>query len=237
MRYPPLLSARFVRRDNRFRVSAELDGEVVPAHLANPGRARELLLSDAPLFLVERPAGRRVTRFDVALVQAGDRLISADARLPNALFAEAIAQHTLAGFAGYSVLRGEVRQGRSRLDFVLQKDGDQGPLCWVEVKSVTLVEDSVGLFPDAPTLRGARHLAELTELATRGEQTAVVFVIQRSDVTSLEPNYATDPSFANALHQAASAGVSVYAYRCSVSLQEIRIADAVPVKLRGERSA
>ncbi len=233
MRFPSLIRARFLQRDNRFRVTTELDGEQVWAHLANPGRARELLRPGASLFLVERPEGHRKTRYDVALVEAQGQLISADARLPNALFAEALALGNLGAFAGFAVMQREVRRGDSRLDFVVQREGDILSRCWVEVKSVTLVEKGVGLFPDAPTLRGRRHLLELADLAQHGERAAVVFVIQRPDVRSLRPNDVTDPAFGDTLRLAARSGVDIYAHRCLVDLEGICIDGEVPVDLSG----
>jgi sugar fermentation stimulation protein A len=98
-----------------------------------------------------------------------------------------------------------------------------------EVKSVTLVEGDRGLFPDAPTARGARHVRELSALARRGEPSAVVFVVQRPDARSVTPNRATDPAFADAMAGAARAGVSLLAYTCRVGPAGIRLEGRVPV--------
>jgi sugar fermentation stimulation protein A len=172
----------------------------------------------------------RRTAYDLLLVANAGVLVSVDARLPNRLFAEAVAAGRLAPFAETASLESEVRHGGSRLDFRLQSAA--GP-CWVETKSVTLVEEGLALFPDAPTARGRRHLRELTAIARRGEHTAVVFVIQRPDATAFAPHIAADPAFGQALAEATAAGVKAHAFRCAVTLEEIRITDEVAVRLPG----
>jgi hypothetical protein len=148
VRLPPgLVSAILVRRLNRFAVEVELEGKRAQAHLANSGRLQELMLPGAPVLLVPKDAPGRKTAYDLALVCRDGLWVSADARLPNALFREALAQGRLAEFAGCRVARAEVVYGGTRLDFLLE--GLQGPLL-VETKSVTLVEEGVGLFPTPP---------------------------------------------------------------------------------------
>jgi sugar fermentation stimulation protein A len=131
-------------------------------------------------------------------------------------------------FQGYDGCKREVRLGESRLDFRLS--GPAG-VEWVEVKSVTLVEDGIARFPDAPTLRGARHVRELAAAARGGGKAAVVFVIQRSDAQGFVPHDEADAAFGVALREAAGAGVGVYAWTCEVSLREIAIARQIPVEL------
>jgi sugar fermentation stimulation protein A len=105
------------------------------------------------------------------------------------------------------------------------------PPCWIEVKSVTLVQQGVARFPDAPTLRGQRHVRELMRAVQEGQRAAVVFVVQREDAERLVPHDENDPAFGRALRQAARAGVEVYAWRCRVGLDAIQLADAIPVQL------
>jgi len=161
------------------------------------------------------------------LVQTASTLVSVDARLPNALFAEALADGRLPGFS-FPTVRREVAYDHSRLDF--QLSGPEG-ICWVETKSVTLVEKGTALFPDAPTSRGRRHLEILIELKEKGHQAAVVFVIQRPDALLFAPHREADPDFTNALNKAAVAGITVRAFTCRVSLTEIAIAGEIPVLL------
>jgi len=228
MQLPPTVPGRFLQRQNRFRVLVEVDGHPVPAHLPNSGRLTELLTPGRPCHLVPHPEPHRRTPLDLLLVEYAGVLVSVDARLPGRLFAEAVGEGRLSPFSGFTRLEREVRCGGSRLDFRL--DGPNGSL-WVETKSVTLVEGGVALFPDAPTLRGQRHLRQLTVQAAQGERAAVVFVVQRPDAEVFIPHARADPAFAAALVEAARAGVEVYAFRCDVSLTQIRIAAPIPVSL------
>ncbi len=221
MDLPSTVVGRFVRRENRFRVTVEVGGNVESAHLPNSGRLSELLTPGRRCYLVPRPSPSRRTPYDLLLVVYRGVLVSVDARLPNPLFAEAVAKGWLTAFAGAAHIEREVRYGRSRMDFRL--DGPGG-VCWVETKSVTLVERGVALFPDAPTARGRRHLEELIALVREGQRAAVVFVVQRPDATAFAPNARADPAFAHALAEAAALGVEVYAHRCRVTREAISIA-------------
>jgi sugar fermentation stimulation protein A len=228
VRLPPLVSGRFVRRDNRFRVTVKVGSEQIAAHLPNSGRLTELLVPGRPCWLTEFDSPHRKTRFDLTLVAYAGRFVSVDARLPNALFAEAFAAGDLEPFRGYDRYQREVGLGKSRIDFKLS--GPAG-VAWVEVKSVTLVEDGVARFPDAPTTRGARHVRELAATVQSGVGAAAVFVIQRPDVAAFVPHDEADAVFGIALREAAGTGVGVYAWACEVSQREIAIAGQVPVKL------
>ena len=215
---PNLQQAVFIERPNRFSALVEVDGARVMAHVAklraNEGAFRQgrNRVPDAQ----ERPHTQDGLR-PVPLVQLEDALVSSDARLPSALVDEAIGNGQLEQFASYTWRRREATFSHSRLDMVLGNGG----LCYVEVKSVTLVEDGVGLFPDAPTSRGARHLEALIEAKGQGHRAAVIFVVQREDARAFAPNAPADPLFADTLRKARAAGVEVYAYRCRVSLEEV----------------
>jgi sugar fermentation stimulation protein A len=229
MKLPILIPGRFVRRDNRFRVAVQIGGKTVAAHLPNSGRLTELLTPGRACWLAKfADAPKRKTSFDLKLVEYAGVLVSVDARLPNPLFAEAVAARQLAPFRGYDHVSREVRRGESRLDFRL---GETAAVYWVEVKSVTLVENGTARFPDAPTLRGTRHLRELTAAVQQGEQAAVVFVVQRQDAQRFAPHEQADAAFAATLRDAASAGVGVYAWTCEVGTQAMTVATQIPVDL------
>jgi sugar fermentation stimulation protein A len=221
----PLQEAFLSHRLNRFAALVEVDGRPVAAHLPNSGRLHELLQPGNRVFLAPK-TGARKTPFDMVLVEAEGHLVSCDARLPPAILAEAIRQVQAPPFAGYETVRREVTFGESRLDLLLA--GPRGR-CFIETKSVTLVEEGVALFPDAPTERGRRHLGSLAQAVRGGVRAAVVFVVQREDATSFAPHRQADPLFAEALAQAMAAGVEAYAYRCRVDLQSICLAEEVPV--------
>lgn len=229
MRLPSgLIPSQIIQRLNRFAVLVAVDGRQEVVHLANSGRLRELLAPGTPALLVERSGASRKTHYDLLLVRLHHGLVSADARLPNALVKEALLAGSLEPFRQYTTVRPEARYGDSRCDFLLE--GPEGR-CLVEIKSVTLVEDSVALFPDAPTTRGTRHLQNLIAARRVGHEAAVVFIIQRADAHHFRPNDTADPAFGQALRRAAAAGVGVYAYRCNVAETEMYITDAIPVRL------
>ena len=215
-----LTEATFVARDNRFRVTVDLNGRHAWAHLPNSGRLTELLTSGRRLFLRSTTAPDRKTAYDLVLVDLNGVLVSVDARLPNSLVEEALREGTLAPFDGYERIRREVRWGESRLDFVL--DG-KDQRCLIEVKSVTLVREGTALFPDAPTMRGRRHVEELRQAVTEGERAAIIFVVQRGDASAFAPNHAADSSFGRALREAVEGGVEIYAYACQVSQNEAQL--------------
>lgn len=229
MRFPPLVEGRFIKRLNRFAALVDVDRKEHLAHVPNSGRMHELLVPGFRVLLAPAPASAsRKTAYDLALVDIGDALSSADARLPNKLVAEALAQGRLPQFRQYPVVRPEKVFGESRLDFLLE--GPSGS-CYVETKSVTLVQNGVGLFPDAPTLRGVKHLQSLMAAREAGHEAAVIFVIQRADAVAFAPHDLADPLLGITLRKAVAAGVKVWAYRCRVDEQSIALADKVPVQL------
>jgi len=229
MRLPsPLVPAILLKRVNRFAVQVSLDGRRVGVHLPNSGRLQELLQPGTRAYLVPKAAPSRKTPFDLLLVRVGKVLISADARLPNRLVAEALREGRLPPFRRYKAFTPEVRYRDCRYDFLLE--GLSGR-CLLEVKSVTLVEEGVALFPDAPTERGRRHLETLIRARQEGLRGAVVFVIQRPDAKVFRPHDEADPVFGEVLRRASVGGVSIHAYRCRVSLKEIILAEPLAISL------
>ncbi len=227
--HPRLVEARFIRRLNRFAALMDCDDARVQVHVANSGRLVELLSAKNRMFLTpaDVSSGRK-TAFDLTLVEVDGVLVSADARAPNSLLHEAIESGLLSELSGYDTIAREVRFHDSRLDMMLTRPGET---CYVEAKSVTLVEDGVALFPDAPTERGRKHVMSLARAVADGHRGVVAFVVQRPDAEKLRPNSRADPAFCAALDKAASSGVDVYAYACQVSLKDIRISKSIPVLL------
>lgn len=215
----------FRARPNRFIAHIEIDGQVQVVHVKNTGRCRELLTPGAQVWCQKCSNPARKTQFDLIAVQKGDRLVNMDSQAPNAAVREWLSG---GGLGELENLRAETFHGDSRFDFSFTKDGRQ---CFLEVKGVTLETDGVCAFPDAPTERGAKHLRGLTELAREGLGAYVLFVIQMADVRYLHPNDATDPGFAQALREAAAAGVRVLAVDCAVTPDSMVIGKAVPVQL------
>ncbi|MBT8398140.1 MAG: DNA/RNA nuclease SfsA [Gemmatimonadetes bacterium] len=226
----PLSKARFVDRLNRFLLQVRLEdtGHVVEAHMADPGRLRELLLPGKKLWLRPATNPERKTRWTAVLVQAPDgrELVSLDSTLPNRLIRNALAAGVMKEFRGWQLVRAEFPLGRSRFDFLLSSS--EGRQMVVEVKSVTLVEEGVGLFPDAVTERGARHVRELAELAAGPHwEAAVLFVLQRSDAREIRAAKRIDPKFADALEEASRSGVQISGRRCRVFPDRVELGDPV----------
>ena len=229
VQFPPMVEGRFIKRLNRFAALVDIDKRECLTHVPNSGRMEELLVPGFRVLLIPAPDGTtRKTAFDLALVDIGTTLSSADARLPNKLVAEAISAGRLPQFAAYPAVRPESTFGESRLDFLLE--GPAGS-CYVETKSVTLVEDGVGLFPDAPTLRGVKHLHSLMAAMDAGYRAGVIFVIQRDDAEAFAPHDTADPLLGETLRAAVDRGVEVWAYRCRVDERRIELAESIPVRL------
>jgi sugar fermentation stimulation protein A len=226
IRFNGLAAGRFVRRLNRFAALVEVGGRTEKVHVRNSGRLHELFTPGRRVFLEAARTSERKTRFTLGLVRLSSGYVSADAHLPNALVEAGLTRQGIPGFRGHRILRREPALGDGRADFLLVRGRRQ---CLLEVKSVTLVEDGVALFPDAPTLRGRRHLQRLIEARRRGLDAAVLFVIQRNDATALAPNRNADPAFSLALRRAVRAGVRVSAMRCRVDRGGISLDKLVPV--------
>ena len=225
MHYPNMIPGTFLSRPNRFIARVEINGQAETVHVKNTGRCRELLPAGAQVWCQQAANPNRKTRFDLITVQKGQRLINMDSQAPNA----AAREWLLAGGLGeISQLKAEVFHGDSRYDFAFQKDGKP---CFLEVKGVTLENDGICAFPDAPTERGARHLRGLAEAVRDGFGGYVLFVIQMADVKYLHPNDATDPEFGKALREAKAAGEEVMAVDCDVTVDSMVIRRAVPVVL------
>jgi len=228
----PLVEARFVHRPNRFVVHAELPGRGdVVAHLADPGRLRELLVPGRRLGLrPEPPSPTRSTEWTAMVVEsvAGDAWVSVNTTTPNRLVELALRARALEELEGWRHVRREVRFGGSRLDFLLEND--PGRHLYLEAKSVTLVEGGVALFPDAVTARGARHLEELIRAVGEGHEAAALFVLQRPDADRIVAARHIDPLFADTLARAQQAGVRVLGRRCAVEWTGIRLGGRVPAE-------
>jgi sugar fermentation stimulation protein A len=225
---PDLVEGRFVVRLNRFSALVALDGREVIVHVPNSGRLRELLVPGYRMLLRPVHGNHRKCGFDLALVDLESTLVSADARLPSHLLAEAVQEGRAPQFQGYSRIRREVTFGESRLDLLLEAPER---LCYVETKSVTLVVNGAAFFPDAPTIRGVRHLNSLAQAVAGGHRAAVVFVVQRDDATAFSPHDAADPEFGRTLRRCVEMGVEAIAYCCQISEQEIKLSELVPIEL------
>ena len=234
MNYANMVSGTFLARPNRFIAYVDIAGQTETVHVKNTGRCKELLVPGTRVWCQEASSPARKTRFDLIAVQKGSRLITVDrggelinmdSQAPNAAAKEWLLS---GGFGQVEAIRAETVHGDSRFDFSFLKNGKPW---FLEVKGVTLEENGVCAFPDAPTLRGAKHLRGLTRAAAEGYGVGVLFVIQMADVSYLHPNDATDPDFAAALREAAGNGVYVLAMDCAVTEHSMTIRRPVEVRL------
>ena len=225
MQYSNMKAGIFLARPNRFIAHVEIDGQVQVVHVKNTGRCRELLPVGAQVWCQESDNPNRKTKYDLISVQKGSRIINMDSQAPNIAAGEWLRS---GGLGQIENLKAESFHGDSRFDFSFTKDGKQ---CFLEVKGVTLENDGICAFPDAPTDRGVKHLKGLTKLAQEGFGAYVLFVIQMADVKHLHPNDATDPAFGTALREAARNGVQVLAMDCAVTESTMELRLPVPVQL------
>ena len=225
MHYPNMVPGIFLSRPNRFIAQVEIDGQEETVHVKNTGRCRELLPHGAEVWCQKSDNPNRKTKYDLITVKKGDRLINMDSQAPNIAAGEWLKG---GGLGEIENLKAETFHGDSRFDFSFTLDGQP---CLLEVKGVTLENDGVCAFPDAPTERGAKHLRGLTEAKKAGFGAFVLFVVQMADVKYLHPNDATDPAFGAALREAAENGVVVMAVDCAVTEDTMVIRQRIPVKL------
>ena len=225
MKYDNMVSGTFLARPNRFIAHVEIAGQVETVHVKNTGRCRELLPPGAQVWCQRSGNPNRKTKYDLITVRKGDRLINMDSQAPNIAAGEWLRN---GGLGKIDNLKAESFHGDSRFDFSFTLEGKP---CFLEVKGVTLENDGVCAFPDAPTERGAKHLKGLAQAAKDGYGAFVLFVIQMADVKYLHPNDATDPAFGTALREAAAAGVTVLAMDCGVDIDRMELRLPVLVRL------
>lgn len=232
MEYGNITKGRFLERPNRFIARVEIedpwDGRVrtETVHVKNTGRCRELLQKGAVVYLVKSDNPARSTAYDLVAVEKGERLVNMDSQAPNKAVEEWLRGGGL--FADAVLVRPEARYGNSRFDFYIETAEEK---IFMEVKGVTLEEEGVVRFPDAPSDRAVKHVEELIAARREGYRAFVMFVVQMEDVRYFAPNRDTHPEFADALCKAAQEGVEILAYDCQVRPGSMRVNRPVPVAL------
>lgn len=223
MQYQNVVEGKFIDRPNRFIAHVDVGGQREVVHVKNTGRCRELLVPGAAVFLEKSSVPTRKTAYDLIAVMKGDLCINMDSQVPNQVAEEWLRKQLPA-----AKIRREVTWGNSRFDFYIEIDGRR---IFMEVKGVTLEHGGITLFPDAPTLRGVKHLRELSACIEEGYEAWVLFVIQMKGVTEFRPHDAMHPEFGAALREAQAAGVRVLAYDCVVTPDSIEIDRPMAVEL------
>lgn len=231
MRYERMEEAVFESRPNRFIAHVRRGGETLVCHVKNTGRCRELLVPGTAVYIQKSDNPARKTAYDlISVYKPGTdgrpgQLVNMDSQAPNVIVKELLEQGRLIG--GVKLIRPETKYGNSRFDFYAETETDKW---FIEVKGVTLEEDGIARFPDAPTERGVRHMQELMACMADGYRAIICFVIQMKGVQVLEANAAMHPAFAETLAAAARAGVEVRAFECLVTADSLTADAEIPVK-------
>ena len=226
MKYNNIQKAVFLSRPNRFVANVIIDGKETAVHVKNTGRCRELLTQGAEVWLEKSNNPDRKYQYSLVSVKKGERMVNMDSQAPNKAVGEFLSEGGL--FSDIKLIRPECKYGNSRFDFYVEYADKKA---FIEVKGVTLENDGVVSFPDAPTERGSKHLRELCESLKEGYEAYVFFVIQMKDVICFTANADHDPIFARTLKEAYNEGVKIVAYDCLVTEDGMKIGDRAEVKI------
>lgn len=229
MKYERMVKGRFLERPNRFIAYVEIAGKKETVHVKNTGRCKELLVLGATVYLQKSDNPERKTQWDLISVEKGRRMINMDSQIPNKVVEEWIRKGHL--FPDVTLIRPETTFGKSRFDLYVEA-GERK--IFMEIKGVTLEEDGIVRFPDAPTERGVKHVEELCEAVKAGYEAYLFFVIQMEKVQYFAPNMVTHAAFGEAMRRAKEQGVHILAYECKVEKDSIEIDKSVPVILGPE---
>lgn len=229
MKYERIETGRFLERPNRFIAYVEILGKRETVHVKNTGRCAELLVPGATVYVQKTDNPERKTQWDLIAVEKGERVVNMDSQIPNKVVEEWLRNGNL--FPNATLIRPETTYGKSRFDFYIEADGRK---IFMEVKGVTLEDNGVVRFPDAPTERGVKHVEELAEAVKAGYEAYLFFVIQMKDVKYFAPNRKTHAAFGEAMQRAKAKGVHILAYECEVAKDSIEITKEVPVILEHE---
>ncbi len=230
MKYKNIVEGVFVSRPNRFIANVIVNGVEQTVHVKNTGRCKELLVDGAKVYLSVSDNPARKTKYDLVAVEKitdrGILLINMDSQIPNDAVAEWLPKSGL--FSDKAVYRREYTYGKSRFDLYVE-DGNRK--AFVEVKGVTLENNGIVSFPDAPTERGVKHIEELIKALEMGYESYIVFVVQMKGVTEFRPNKERHPEFADVLKKACNSGVKIIALDCFITPNEMMIDSDINVRL------
>ena len=230
MQYKKIVEGKFISRPNRFVAYVDIDGKETAVHVKNTGRCKELLAVGATVYLEDSMNDNRKLRHSLVAVKKGDLLVNMDSQAPNAVAKEwLISGAVLEGLDILEVVKGEQTFGKSRFDFYIKDiSGREG---YLEVKGVTLENDGVVSFPDAPTERGVKHISELIEAKKRGYWAGILFVVQMDKADLFAPNDITHKAFGDVLRLASYEGVEIIVKKCNVTPDRLSIDIDVPTNL------
>ena len=210
MKYEKVIEGIFLRRPNRFIAHVLINGVEEIVHVRNTGRCRELLIPDAKVILEDcSNIPNRKTKYSLIGVWKGDMLVNMDSQIPNAAVFKAISENRIIGLENLEHIKREVTFGNSRFDIYFESGSEKG---FIEIKGVTLEENNIAMFPDAPTVRGTKHVLEMIEVVKQGYRGIIFLLLQMKGPSRFRPNYEMDPIFSDALKLAAENGVEILVY-------------------------
>lgn len=226
----PLEIAVLKNRYKRFLADIDLNGELITAHVPNTGSMESCWEPEWKCAVSVSPNPTRKLPHTLELTHNGKTWIGVNTGNANKLVKEWLTQGLLPEFEGYPVVRPEMKVGDSRVDFYLEGHSSLPP-CYIEVKNVTLKLEGIAQFPDSVSVRGQKHLRELMKLKIEGFRTAMLYVVQREDVSHFAPAASIDPVYSGLLREAREAGVEILVYQCRMDTEELKLGKSLPFSL------
>jgi len=226
LKYNNMCEGIFLERPNRFIANVLIDGKKEKVHVKNTGRCKEILIKGTKVYLEKSNNPNRKTKYSLISAYKEDQLINIDSQVPNKVVFDAIKSNRIKELENIKVLKREVTFGNSRFDLYFEKDKESG---FIEVKGVTLENNGLSLFPDAPTERGTKHIKEMIKVVESGLKGYIFFLIQMENIKYFTPNTSMDEKFSNALIEANKKGVNILAYNSIVKEDSIKINEKIEV--------
>lgn len=230
MQYNNIIEGTFIKRINRFIAEVKINGNIEKVHVKNTGRCRELFIEGRKVYLQESSNPERKTRYSLISIYKNNVLINIDSQIPNYAVFESLEKGLIEDFKDIVEIKREKKYKNSRFDIYYKKrNGQEG---FIEIKGVTLEENGLAMFPDAPTERGTKHLNEMIEAVEEGYEGNLFFLIQMKGIKIFTPNYKMDPKFTKALEKSIESGVNVLVYNSIVTKDSININEKVNLVLK-----
>lgn len=229
MEYNKIVEGKFLTRPNRFIAQVMIDGEEETVHVKNTGRCKELLQPGAKIILEDCSHNlNRKTKYSLIAVWKDEMLINMDSQVPNKVVFDAIKENKIKGYENLDFLKPEVTYGNSRFDMYFENKDEKG---FIEVKGVTLENNGISMFPDAPTERGTKHVLEMIKAVKEGYKGAIFFLIQMKGPKEFRLNWEMDAKFAEAIKLASENSVEIIAYDSIVKDNGIYINKPIKIDL------
>ena len=229
MEYNKIVEGIFLKRPNRFIAQVIIDGKEEMVHVKNTGRCKELLAPNAKVILEDCSHNlNRKTKYSLIAVWKDDMLVNMDSQAPNKVVFEGISDGKIKSFKYCTHLKKEVTFGNSRFDIYFGTENSKG---FIEVKGVTLENNGISMFPDAPTERGTKHVLEMIEAVRQGYRGVIFFLVQMKGPEVFKLNWEMDKAFSEAVKYAGENGVEILAYDSIVESNGIYLGESIEIDL------